>query len=101
MGQEEKILQISGSGEFVYALSSEGKLYLGKNDEKKGFEWRKLPEMDFANMKNVRPFGTAEEESSQPVFAVPGGEIKTATIIRDDVVPDAAPPPAETAEQKK
>lgn len=87
MEQQEKIIQITGSGDVIFALSSEGKLYVGTLHEKMGFEWRVLPELNIGKMKRVRTSITAGdgEDGGQPIFTPPSdGEIKTATILRDE-----------------
>lgn len=91
MDQTEKIIQISASDEAIYALSSEGKVYMGIHGSS-GFEWRKLPTMNPNKMGNVLSKGGGEEdEGSQPVFAGEVGELVTATIIRDEVPAEKAP----------
>ncbi len=99
MDQDEKILQITGSGDVLYALSSKGSLYIGVMHGKHGFEWRKLPEMNLEKMKKVPTLATNDDEGAQPVFAVPAEGIKTATLLKDDVVPEEAKPEA-TAPKK-
>lgn len=93
MDQNEKIIQISAAGdEAVYALSSEGKIYMGIHHGS-GFEWRILPPMNRAKMESVISKGGGEEESSQPVFSGAVGELKTATIIRDEFPMEKKPEP--------
>lgn len=90
MAQDEKILQITGSGEMIYALSSEGKVYVGTL-EKKGFEWRRLPPMNFETMKQIHSVGGADEEGSQPVLSAPNeGEYERPTLLRDEVKKEEA-----------
>lgn len=89
MEQDEKILQISGSGDVLYALSSKSKLYVGTMHGKQGFEWRLLPEMNFEKMKRVSTLTANDDEGAQPVFTPPeDGAIKTASLLRDDVKPE-------------
>jgi hypothetical protein len=83
MDEKDKIVQITGSGDILYALSSEGKLYIGTLSEKKGFEWRRLPEMNLEKIKTVS-LAITEDESSGPVFVAPEGGIKTAALIKDE-----------------
>lgn len=99
MDQKDKIVQITGSGEVLYALSAEGKLYMGVNDEKKGFEWRKVPEMNLEKMHSVKAAEYVEENTG-PVFVAPEGGIKTAALIKDEEPkeePKAEAPKAEPA----
>jgi len=95
MDQTEKIIQISASDEAIYALSSEGKLYMGIHGSS-GFEWRKLPKMNFDKMgKVLAKGGNEEDEDSQPVFSGDVSNLVTATIIRDEApVEKAAEPEA-------
>lgn len=90
MDQSDKIIQITSAGDAIYALSSEGKLYMGIHHSS-GFEWRKMPPMNVNKMENVVSKGGGEEESSKPVFSSEIGELKTATIKRDEVAEEKKP----------
>ncbi len=93
MDQSEKIIQISASDEAIYALSSEGKLYMGIHGSS-GFEWRKLPNMNPEKMgKVLAKGGNDEEEGATPVFSGNVAELVTATIIRDEKPEEKAPAP--------
>ena len=99
MEQEEKIQQITGSGDLLYALSTKGKLYLGTMHGKHGFEWRLLPEMNFEKMKQVSTLASNDDEGSQPVFVVPAEGHKIATFLREEPKPEETKPDPEA--QKK
>ncbi|MEZ4815499.1 MAG: hypothetical protein R3A80_09885 [Bdellovibrionota bacterium] len=100
MDQEEKVIQITGSGDVLYALSSKGKLYIGTMHGVHGFEWRILPEINLAKVKQVPTLATDDDEGSQPQFATPeGGVIETAALLREEEKVAEAAPEAE-AEKK-
>lgn len=83
--QEERILQVTGSGDVLYALSSKGKIFIGKMHGVHGFEWRTLPDINFEKIKQVPTLATNDDEGSQPIFTPPeDGVIATAALLREE-----------------
>lgn len=112
MGQEDKIIQITGSGDVIYALSADGKIYVGTLDPKLGFEWGILPDLGSMKIKKIPMSITAggvDDDGSKPMFTPPpDGEIKTAVLLRDETpeepkadAPKAEAPKADPAAVKK
>lgn len=102
MDPKDKIIQITGGGEVIYALSAEGKVYVGTQNEKKGFEWCKLPDMNTEKMNTLRAAEFLDESNAQPLFAPPpDGIIKTAAIVRDEEPPKMEAAKVDPAAQKK
>ena len=98
MDPNEKIIQISGAGEQVYALSSEGNVYLGTMHDK-GFEWKKLPSMNFENIASVIILKPGDENAQAVISATEGVEIQIPKVMRDDI-PAAESQPEAKAENK-
>lgn len=90
MEQKEKIIQVAGTNEALYALSSEGRIYIGRLSDR-GFDWRLLPAVNYENIREVPSLASHGEGSQQALSVAEDAQLPS--IQREEVKEVVKPDP--------